>query len=91
MGRDMERTEWGRFYGIPVAFKIDGEVVAEGSEAAWAEYEKYHPEVRARYWQAKDIEKSQIGAINREQEEARQDLLLQQLYLMTVIRSSRAR
>ena len=26
----MERMEWGRFYGTPIAFKIDGEVVAEG-------------------------------------------------------------
>ena len=74
----MERMEWGRFYGTPIAFKIDGEVVAEGSEAAWAKYEEFHPQIRTRYWQRYGMEKSEIGAINRRQENARQDYLLQE-------------
>ncbi len=33
-----ERTAWGRFYGEPVAFLVDGEVAASGPAAAWERF-----------------------------------------------------
>ncbi|TVR44104.1 MAG: phosphate ABC transporter permease PstA [Planctomycetota bacterium] len=75
----LERLEWGRFYGIPTAFTIDGEEVASGPAEAWAMFRRYHPEVRARYWQRQDGEKRDIGRINRGQEQSRLRLQRQRL------------
>ena len=35
----LERMSWGRFYGTPVAYLANGEVVADGPAAAWAAFE----------------------------------------------------
>ena len=66
----VEREEWGNFYGYLKQVKHDGEVVAEG-EAAWAALEdsiERAGELRAKM---KDLEKSDIGAINYELERLR--------------------
>jgi phosphate transport system permease protein len=34
----VERLEWGRFYGTPEAFLLDGKRVATGPDAAWKKY-----------------------------------------------------
>ena len=38
----LERLDWGRFYGFPARFVIDGQVVARGAEAAWGKYDEFH-------------------------------------------------
>jgi phosphate transport system permease protein len=60
----LERLEWGRFHGIPEAFKIGGEVVAQGPAEAWAAFQQHHPEVRARWRQIQDIEDGAVAEIN---------------------------
>ncbi len=70
----LERTEWGRFYGFPKSFSIDGEVVAEGPEAVWEQYRKYHDELRGRAEQRKEIETDDIGRISAREEAARLEL-----------------
>jgi phosphate transport system permease protein len=67
----VERTEWGRFYGVPTAFVIDGQPAVSDSASAWKEFERVHSEVRARWHERKKIERHDIGEVNRRQEEAR--------------------
>ncbi len=67
----IERLEWGRFYGTPVAFEIGDERVAEGAEAAWAAFEEHHETVRDRWERARDIEKHDVGKVNHTLEAAR--------------------
>jgi len=42
-----ERMTWGRFYGVPVGFLVDGEVTATAPEDIWARYGEFHHEARA--------------------------------------------
>ncbi len=44
----VERQEWGRFYGKPHAFHVDGKPVANEPAAVWARFEELHESVRAR-------------------------------------------
>jgi phosphate transport system permease protein len=67
----LERRAWGRFYGLPAAFLIDGESVADTPDAIWAKVREYHGEVRTRFKERTHIEKHNIGRLNREQERAR--------------------
>ena len=70
-----ERLEWGRFYGFPEAFVelgADGvERREEGPEAAWRAFRREHGAVRERRQRRRDLEKHEVGAVNRRQEEAR--------------------
>ena len=66
-----ERTEWGRFYGFPIAFELDGQRIAEGPEAAWAAYREHHDTVRERFHERKDLEDHDVGLVNHELEAAR--------------------
>ncbi len=67
----IERLTWGRFYGLPVAFELDGETVSEGASAAWKRFEQEHETIRERWRTARDIEEEEIGEINGELEDAR--------------------
>ena len=67
----VERRTWGRFYGTPIAFRIDGEVVAEDPEEVWARYEEFHPAALARHAERVDLEEFAVGELNRSQEAAR--------------------
>jgi phosphate transport system permease protein len=67
----VERLAWGRFYGLPRAFAIDGQVVADGPEASWRAFREHHDESRARAAAIHDLEQGEIGRIHRELEEAR--------------------
>jgi len=69
----LERTEWGRFYGLPTAFLVGGERVAEGAEGAWQGYREHHGEVRARWQRRRRLETGEIGRVNRRVEQARLD------------------
>lgn len=68
----LERTEWGNFYGVPVAVKQAGTVLASGAEAyaAWKPLQARVSELRERI---RDIEKGDIGAINYRLEQLRLD------------------
>ncbi|MEX2212836.1 MAG: ABC transporter permease subunit [Phycisphaeraceae bacterium] len=67
----MERLAWGRFYGFPKSFEIDGKVMAEGEAATWAMFQKYHGEARSLFAQRRALEQSDIGEVNRVLEGAR--------------------
>ncbi|MGQ0585676.1 MAG: phosphate ABC transporter permease PstA [Gammaproteobacteria bacterium] len=68
----LERTEWGNFYGVPVAVKQAGAMVAsgEGAYEAWKPLQERAGELRQRI---RDIEKGRIGAINYQLEQLRLD------------------
>ena len=70
-GLVVERLSWGRFYGFPSAFEIDGERLAETPETVWAKFREYHQEVRERWDARRKLETHAIGKVNRELEEAR--------------------
>jgi phosphate transport system permease protein len=59
----IERREWGNFYGYLVNVKQDGKVIAEG-EAAWPELQARVERVNKLAAQLKNLEKTDIGAIN---------------------------
>lgn len=67
----IERTEWGRFYGVPTAFLIGAERSAEDSEAAWGLFEQHHGDVGEVWAEAQEIEKEEIGDLDAEIEQAR--------------------
>ena len=69
-----ERLAWGRFYGAPTAFLVDGAPVADEPAAVWEQYRRYHDSVRERRARARDLEKNAIGSINYELERARLNL-----------------
>jgi len=59
-----ERLAWGRFYGEPVAFLIEGKTAATAPERVWSLFERYHPEVRERWEMRRRLEKNEAGALN---------------------------
>ena len=67
----LERLTWGRFYGEPREFMIDGRVVAETPEATWSRFEKYHGEIRQRWQERRRLESKALGKVNHAQERAR--------------------
>ncbi len=67
----IERLEWGRFYGTPVRFTIDGEVRATEPSEIWKLYHEYHEETRDRYEQRQHIERHDLGALSKREESAR--------------------
>ncbi len=70
----LERMTWGRFYGYPVAFKIDGEIVADTPAGVWEHYERHHEDVRERREAIRRLETEEIGRVNRRLEDARLSL-----------------
>lgn len=67
----IERRAWGRFYGEPVTFLVDGTVVADTPEAVVARLDATLGEVAARWQERRDLEEHDIGLVNRRLEEAR--------------------
>ena len=67
----VERLSWGRFYGFPDAFILDGSVVADSPGQVWRYFEENHREVRKRWRQRRHLEIRSIGKINRLEESAR--------------------
>ncbi|MDD4736175.1 MAG: phosphate ABC transporter permease PstA [Kiritimatiellae bacterium] len=70
-GAVVERTSWGRFYGVPSAFLLSGKVVSEKPEEIWALYNQHHGHVRARAAERRDLETHEVGRINRKLENSR--------------------
>ena len=67
----VERLAWGRFYGLPTAFRRDGEVIAETPEAVWEAFRQAHPGVRRRWAERQRLETVDVGRVNRTLEQAR--------------------
>lgn len=66
-----ERQEWGRFYGLPQAFLIDGRPVATAPEEVWAAFNDHHGDARKRWRERRALETHAIGKINHTLEQAR--------------------
>ena len=66
-----ERLTWGRFYGEPAAFLIDGTATATGPEAAWREFERHHPTVERWRSERRKLERRDVGHVNHRLERAR--------------------
>ncbi len=67
----VEQMEWGRFYGTPSAFELDGKQVASTSEETWKLFQKHHAGCRERALEARSLEKYDTGYVNARQETAR--------------------
>ncbi len=70
-----ERLTWGRFYGYPLQFTFEGKPIADTPETVWAEFKRYHQEVRQRWQERRKLETNTIGKINHYLEKARLKLL----------------
>jgi phosphate transport system permease protein len=70
----IERTAWGRFYGLPESFLLGGETVASTPETAWEKFEEYHGAVSGRRAKVRELETKEVGRVNRRLEEARLEL-----------------
>lgn len=70
-GLVIERFSWGRFYGTPQAFYIDGKPVTEKPEEVFEQYAQYRGEIRESQKECKSLETHEIGAVNRKLENAR--------------------
>jgi len=67
----VERRAWGRFYGEPSAFRVDGEVVATRPPEIWRRFEERHAESLARFEERQELEEIGIGRINQRVDDAR--------------------
>jgi phosphate transport system permease protein len=67
----LERTTWGRFYGIPTAFTVDGQRATDSPAETWAMFRAHHGAVASRRERRRRLETHEIGAVNAEQEAAR--------------------
>jgi phosphate transport system permease protein len=67
----VERMEWGRFYGTPIAFLLDGAEATTDPAEAFALFERHHGEVRERRERRKAIETHDQGRVNHRVEAAR--------------------
>ncbi|MFO0948414.1 MAG: phosphate ABC transporter permease PstA [Planctomycetota bacterium] len=70
----MERTSWGRFYGFPKTFLVEGKPVANVPAEVWSEFRKHWNEVTEREARILELRRDAIGTINRSLEAARLDL-----------------
>ena len=71
----LERRAWGRFYGVPTEFRVDGRTIAGGPEASWLELEKIHGGVLDRFNRRYHLQRDEFGAINATVERGRLQVL----------------
>ncbi|MCX5661551.1 MAG: phosphate ABC transporter permease PstA [Planctomycetota bacterium] len=67
----VERTTWGRFYGVPEAFLVDGKVETTGAEETWKRMKGVRAELEARLDARHVLETDEIGRVNGAIEAAR--------------------
>lgn len=67
----VERLEWWRFHGLPRAFEIDGEVLAESPVEIWRLFGEHHAVSRQRWRERRSLETHDTGRVNARQEAAR--------------------
>jgi len=71
----LERRAWGRFYGVPTDFRVDGKTIATGPEASWLELKKIHGGVLDRFNRRYHLQRDEFGAINATVERGRLQVL----------------
>ena len=69
----LEREEWGRFYGVPVAIRQGERVLVEGTEAVWAELPRSLRAKRVEREESVDVLRNEIRGLNREIELLRRE------------------
>ncbi|WP_341937813.1 phosphate ABC transporter permease PstA [Marinimicrobium sp. C2-29] len=70
----IERREWGNFYGFPVALREDGEVISElGDEDFWSELQQRVDRSVELHHEIQHKEAVEIGSINHSMERLRLD------------------
>lgn len=67
----LERLTWGRFYGVPSGFFVDGVQVASGSEESYGKFLEFHGPVINTREKRRKLETSDIGRINHDLERNR--------------------
>jgi phosphate transport system permease protein len=67
----LERRTWGRFYGLPQAFQVDGQIVASDPAGVWERFEAEHGPASERWTEIRRLEQGAIGVVNGLQEDAR--------------------
>jgi phosphate transport system permease protein len=67
----LERKAWGRFYGEPSGFLIDGNSVASTPAEIWSYYTRYHTDVSRRVKRRHSLQKYDFGRIHSRVENAR--------------------
>jgi phosphate transport system permease protein len=67
----LERRAWGRFYGMPVEFRVDDTPVATTPEAAWSEFTSLHGEITDRFERRYHLQRVEFGEINARTERSR--------------------
>ena len=67
----LERRAWGRFYGEPAEFRVDGRVIASGPDTAWREFEQAQGGVLDRFSRRYHIQRDDFGVFNARMERAR--------------------
>jgi len=70
----VERRAWGRFYGEPARFLIDGATVASATDSVWSQFGRYHPEVSERLQRRYRLQRNELGEIHARTEAARLSL-----------------
>jgi len=60
----VERLAWGRFYGTPKRFELQGETVAESPTEVWRLFNEHHAVARERWRRQRRIETHEVGRIN---------------------------
>jgi phosphate transport system permease protein len=61
----LERTAWGRFYGVPKAIVEDGAPRGASAEETFAELQRRLPAVLARAAERRRLERDDVGAVNQ--------------------------
>jgi phosphate transport system permease protein len=67
----LERREWGRFYGIPAGFEVDGELAARGPADAWRDFDAVHDQVSKGFERRYRLQKHDFGRLHAQAEKAR--------------------
>lgn len=67
----LERQSWGRFYGMPRAFLLDGSETASTPELAWQQFLAEHAAARARFHEVHSLRVHDIGRLSEREEAAR--------------------
>lgn len=74
---DGQELEWETIEGEPNVLRL--REISDGPENSWAEFQRYHDEVRNRFYEIKRIEKHEVGEVSLRQEEARKSLRREEL------------
>lgn len=73
-GMVVERMEWGRFYGTPVAFVVDGVETTKGTSEVFAKFREAHGPARRRFAERYELQEKEIGEVAHRLENTRLEL-----------------